>query len=52
MVGGLAELQPRFPGKTFNCASRKFGVRIEDLVFVTQGGCENLYRSSKELAVV
>lgn len=30
----------------------KFGVRIEDLVFVTKDGYENLYRSSKELAVV
>ena len=30
----------------------KFGVRIEDLVFVTASGHENLYRSSKELAVV
>jgi Xaa-Pro aminopeptidase len=30
----------------------KFGVRIEDLVFVTKGGYENLYRTSKELAVV
>jgi Xaa-Pro aminopeptidase len=30
----------------------KFGVRIEDLVLVQKGGHENLYRSSKELAVV
>jgi Xaa-Pro aminopeptidase len=30
----------------------RFGVRIEDLVLVTENGCENLYRSSKELAVV
>jgi Xaa-Pro aminopeptidase len=30
----------------------KFGVRIEDLVFVTSKGHENLYRTSKELAVV
>lgn len=30
----------------------KFGVRIEDLVFVTQNGYENLYQTSKELAIV
>jgi Xaa-Pro aminopeptidase len=30
----------------------KFGVRIEDLVLVTKEGCENLYRSSKELAII
>jgi Xaa-Pro aminopeptidase len=30
----------------------KFGVRIEDLVLVTPGGHENLYSTSKELAVV
>ena len=30
----------------------KFGVRIEDLVLVTKNGHENLYRTSKELAVV
>jgi Xaa-Pro aminopeptidase len=30
----------------------KFGVRIEDLVLVTKTGHENLYRTSKELAVV
>ncbi len=30
----------------------KFGVRIEDLVLVTKTGHENLYRSSKALAVV
>jgi Xaa-Pro aminopeptidase len=30
----------------------KFGVRIEDLAFVTQQGHENLYRTTKELIVV
>jgi Xaa-Pro aminopeptidase len=30
----------------------KFGVRIEDLVLVTERGCENLYKTSKELAIV
>jgi Xaa-Pro aminopeptidase len=30
----------------------KFGVRIEDLVLVTKDGFENLYRSSKELAII
>ncbi len=30
----------------------KFGVRIEDLCLVTRSGHENLYQSSKELAVV
>ena len=27
----------------------RFGVRIEDLIAVTETGCENLNRSSKEL---
>lgn len=30
----------------------KFGVRIEDLVFVTARGCENLYTTTKDLLVV
>lgn len=30
----------------------KFGVRIEDVVFLTDGGCENLTKSSKELIIL
>ena len=30
----------------------KFGVRIEDMVAVTQDGCENLTKSSKELIIL
>lgn len=30
----------------------KFGVRIEDMVYVTQNGCENLTKSSKELIIL
>ncbi|MGD8237398.1 MAG: M24 family metallopeptidase, partial [Armatimonadota bacterium] len=29
-----------------------FGVRIEDTVVVTRGGCENITRASKELTVI
>ena len=30
----------------------KFGVRIEDMVFVTQNGCENLTKSPKQLIIL
>ncbi len=30
----------------------RFGVRIEDMVYVTDGGCENLTRASKELIII
>ena len=30
----------------------KFGVRIEDIVYLTQDGCENLTHSPKELIVI
>jgi Xaa-Pro aminopeptidase len=30
----------------------EFGVRIEDLGFVEQGGYDNLYRSSKDLIII
>lgn len=31
---------------------QKFGVRIEDMVFVTENGCKNLTKSPKELIIV
>jgi Xaa-Pro aminopeptidase len=45
------------PGMAVTCEpgiylEGRFGVRIEDLVLVTASGHENLYRTSKELAVV
>ncbi len=30
----------------------KFGVRIEDMIFVTENGCENITKSSKELMIL
>ena len=30
----------------------RFGVRIEDILVLREGGCENLTRSSKELIVL
>lgn len=30
----------------------RFGVRIEDMILVTENGCENLTHSPKELLIV
>ena len=30
----------------------KFGVRIEDMVFVTDGGCTDITKSPKELIIL
>lgn len=45
------------PGMAITCEpgiylDGKFGVRIEDLALVTEGGHENLYRTTKEMIVV
>ena len=55
-VGSASEF-PLEPGMVFSIEPGiylpgKFGVRIEDLVLVTEDGCEVLNRASKDLRIV
>ena len=47
----IFQLQPCSHYSAF-CLPGKLGVRIEDLVLVTEDGCEVLNHASKELRVV